>query len=365
MTKILVIEDAQPLRKDIVEMLTFEGFDVIGAENGLEGVQYALETQPDLIICDIMMPELDGYAVLERLRDEPSTRTTPFVFLTARTDRSDVRQGMDLGAEDYLTKPFAASELLTTVRTQLRKREILDQISDQRLEELRDSIILSLPHELRTPLTSILGFSDILMVDAEVLEPKRIVELAQFINNGALRLYRLIENYLFYAQLEILLTDHQRVEAIRHSFTSDPAVIIQSQASNNAQAIGREDDLRLEPVETTSVRIADEYLRKIVEELMDNAFKFSEAGKPVYVGGKVNGDTYVVYVTDHGRGFSSQQIAEIGAYMQFERRIYEQQGSGLGLIISRRLAELHGGAMHIESVPQEKTTIYLTLPLAQ
>jgi DNA-binding response OmpR family regulator len=162
-TRILVIEDAQPLRKDIVEMLTFEGFEVIGAENGIAGVESALETNPDLIICDIMMPELDGYGVLERLRQEPAARTTPFVFLTARTDRSDIRQGMDMGAEDYLTKPFAASELLSTVRAQLHKRDVFEQMSHQKLDELRDSIILSLPHELRTPLTSILGFSDILM----------------------------------------------------------------------------------------------------------------------------------------------------------------------------------------------------------
>ncbi len=363
MTKILVIEDAQPLRKDIVEMLTFEGFDVVGAENGVLGVEYALEANPDLIICDIMMPELDGYGVLERLRQEPATRTIPFIFLTARTDRSDVRQGMELGAEDYLTKPFAASELLSTVRAQLRKREIYEQMSDQKLDELRDSIILSLPHELRTPLTSILGFSDILMVDAFVMEPKRIAELAQYINNAALRLYRLIENYLFYAQLEILLTDSQRIETMRQSFTEDPAVIIHDQAIHGAQTIGREADLKLEAVDTATVRIADEYLKKIVEELVDNAFKFSEAGQPVHVSGRINGGAYVLTVADHGRGMTPQQIAEVGAYMQFDRRIYEQQGSGLGLIISKRLAELHGGWMTVESVPHQNTTISVALPL--
>jgi signal transduction histidine kinase len=363
MTTILVIEDAHPLRKDIVEMLTFEGFDVLGAENGVTGVQSALEANPDLIICDIMMPEMDGYGVLERLRQEPATRTTPFIFLTARTDRSDVRQGMDMGAEDYLTKPFAASELLSTVRAQLRKREIYEQMTDQKLDDLRDSIILSLPHELRTPLTSILGFSDILMVDAYGMEPKRVAELAQYINNAALRLYRLIENYLFYAQLEVLLTDSERIETMRQSFTQDPAVIIQDQALNGAQTIGREADLRLEGVDTATVRIADEYLKKIVEELVDNAFKFSEAGQPVRVSGQVNGRTYVVSVTDHGRGMTPQQIAEVGAYMQFDRRIYEQQGSGLGLIISKRLAELHGGWMTVESVPHRQTTINVTLPL--
>jgi len=94
MKKILVVEDAQSLRKDIVEMLGFEGFEAIGAENGLVGVDRARQVLPDLIICDIMMPGLDGYGVLEELRKDTLTSTIPFIFLTARTDRVDVRQGM-------------------------------------------------------------------------------------------------------------------------------------------------------------------------------------------------------------------------------------------------------------------------------
>jgi signal transduction histidine kinase len=151
---------------------------------------------------------------------------------------------------------------------------------------------------------------------------------------------------------------------MRQSYTQDPAVIIHDQAISGAQTIGRDTDLTVDGVETASVRIADEYLKKIVEELVDNALKFSEAGKSVRVSAQVNGENYVLAVTDHGRGMTPQQVTDVGAYMQFERRIYEQQGSGLGLIISKRLAELHGGWMAIESVPNEQTTIYVTLPLA-
>src|SRR5688572_18958649 len=115
MKRILVIEDAHSLRRDILEMLTFEGYEVAGAEDGLVGVQRARELLPDLIICDIMMPQMDGYGVLETLREEAATASIPFVFLTARTDRVDIRQGMELGADDYLTKPFTAAELLKTV----------------------------------------------------------------------------------------------------------------------------------------------------------------------------------------------------------------------------------------------------------
>jgi signal transduction histidine kinase len=309
-----------------------------------------------------MMPELDGYGVLERLRQEPATKTTPFIFLTARTDRSDIRQGMDLGAEDYLTKPFAATELLATVRTQLKKRVTLEEISEQRLENLRDSIILSLPHELRTPLTSILGFSDILVTDAYIMEPSRIAELAQYINNAALRLYRLIENYLFYAQLEILLTNTARIEAVRRVHTSDPGVFIQDQALQKAQQVGREADLLIGELDTATITIAEEYVKKIVEELVDNALKFSEAGTTVHVSARADSNVYVICVTDQGRGMTPAQIARIGAYMQFDRHVFEQQGSGLGLIITRRLVELHGGVLTIESVLNRQTAVYVTLP---
>ena len=112
MKKILVVEDEQSLRKDIIEMLTYEGFDVIGAENGRVGIEEAQRHLPDLIICDIMMPEINGYDVLAELRKEGKTATIPFIFLTARTDKLDRRQGMEQGADDYLTKPFAIRELL-------------------------------------------------------------------------------------------------------------------------------------------------------------------------------------------------------------------------------------------------------------
>src|SRR5687768_15229318 len=98
MTKILVIEDVHYLRDDVIEVLRFEGFDVRGAENGLVGVEVAREYMHDLIICDIMMPEMDGYGVLETLRSDLKTATIPFIFLTAKTDRVDMRHGMGMGA---------------------------------------------------------------------------------------------------------------------------------------------------------------------------------------------------------------------------------------------------------------------------
>ncbi len=121
MTTVLVIEDEQHIRRNIVDALTYEGYEAIEAENGTIGVQLTLENIPDLIICDVMMPELDGFEVLQQLQSEPTAATIPFIFLTALADRQYVRHGMQLGADDYLTKPFTPDELLSTINTRLTK----------------------------------------------------------------------------------------------------------------------------------------------------------------------------------------------------------------------------------------------------
>jgi CheY-like chemotaxis protein len=121
MQKILVIEDEESIRTNILELLEAEGFSGISAENGSIGLQLAQEQRPDLIICDVMMPELDGYTVLAILRQDPATAMIPFIFLTARSDAADLRKGMELGANDYLTKPCTPTQLLQAISTQLKK----------------------------------------------------------------------------------------------------------------------------------------------------------------------------------------------------------------------------------------------------
>ena len=123
MKKILVIEDQEIIRENIVKLLKAEGFDVTGAENGAQGLNAAVSNLPDVILCDVMMPELDGYGVLVALRSNPVTATVPFVFLTGKADRSEMRQGMELGADDYLTKPFTKAELVGAISSRLKKQE--------------------------------------------------------------------------------------------------------------------------------------------------------------------------------------------------------------------------------------------------
>src|SRR4051794_22278912 len=124
---ILVIEDSNEIRENTVEILELAGYNALTAENGKKGVEIALREKPAVIICDIMMPELDGYGVLHLLRKNPATESTPFIFLTAKTERSDFRKGMEMGADDYITKPFDDSELLGAVEARLKRSSLLEQ----------------------------------------------------------------------------------------------------------------------------------------------------------------------------------------------------------------------------------------------
>lgn len=125
MTTILVIEDQQPIRENITAILETEGYHVIAAKDGSFGLRLVREKQPDLVVCDIMMPGIDGYGVLNALRHNPMTAAIPFIFLSARSDRLDQRQGMNLGADDYLTKPFTRHELLDSIRARLQKHSMI------------------------------------------------------------------------------------------------------------------------------------------------------------------------------------------------------------------------------------------------
>jgi len=125
MRKLLVIDDHDDIRENIAEILSLAGYETFTAENGKRGVETAIKKIPDLVICDIMMPELDGYGVLHLLRKNPATENIPFIFLTAKTERGDFRKGMEMGADDYITKPFDDIELLNAIEVRLRKYDVL------------------------------------------------------------------------------------------------------------------------------------------------------------------------------------------------------------------------------------------------
>lgn len=360
--KVLIIEDDASIRHSLLDLLEAEDYSVAEAENGFEGVDRAREFLPDLIICDIMMPDLDGYGVLEQLHKDQVTAVIPFIFLTAKADRADQRRGMGLGADDYLTKPFTRQDILEAIETRLAKRHELDRRHESELTALRESIALALPHELRTPLSGIKTGASVIVETGTSMTVDEIKNVADIVYQSAERLERLIVNYLAYAEFEVTVRDPKRMDMLRARVTPSATLTIGQEARRVAERLQRTNDLQLN-LQDSPLRIADLHLMKLVEELLSNAFKFSLTGKPVQLSGEVDGKTYRLTVTDHGRGMTAEQIANYGAYIQFERKLHEQQGSGLGLFIARRITEIYSGSLTINSLYGQQTTVEVKLPI--
>jgi two-component system, sensor histidine kinase and response regulator len=360
--KILVIDDEEWLREMVHLALTQKGYDVIEAANGAIGIEVARKELPDLILCDVNMEKVDGYLALSSLRNEPTTASIPFILMTGLADNAGMRHGMELGADDYLPKPFTIDALYAAVEARLKKVQAVRLEAEKKLADLRDNISLMLPHELRTPLNGILAYGEILAADAATLPAHEVAEMGQVIRDSGKRLERLIENFLIYAQIELLGTDPQKLMALRKKQTTAPAKLIEKHAREQAQAVHRPGDIALELAEVP-VPISEDYLAKIVDELVHNAFKFSQAGTKVQVSLTDAQNGITLTVTDQGRGFSTDHITKVGAYMQFDRKMQEQQGQGLGLTIAKRLTELHGGTLAIQSQRGGGTTnVIVKLP---
>ena len=361
MKRILVIDDEEWLRELVHIALTQKGYDVIEAENGAVGIDKARKQLPDLILCDVNMEKLDGYLTLSALRNEPATAGIPFILMTGLADNAGMRHGMELGADDYIPKPFTIEALYAAVETRLKKAQALREEAEKKLADLRGNLSMMLPHEMRTPLNGILAYGEILAAEAATLPASEVAEMGQVIHDSGKRLERLIENFLIYAQIELLGSDAQKTSVLRQKQTQSPAKLIEDQARGQARAANRPDDLTLDLADQP-LPISEGYLAKIVDEVVQNAFKFSEPGKRVSVTLSGSPNSVVLSVTDQGRGFSTEHITKVGAYMQFERAIQEQQGLGLGLVIAKRLTELHGGTLAIQSERGASTTVTVKLP---
>jgi len=212
MVKILVIEDEMEIRANLLELLALEGHDVIGADNGVTGLVGAMEFQPDLILCDVMMPELDGYDVLSALRQEPETALIPFIFLTAFADKGDIRQGMALGADDYLTKPFTCSEVLEAIETRLKRQMLVAEnfearqaqiaAQQEKAQQFRDELdrekielLADMRQNLKGTITTLNAVNSILQTLPAGMERDQSMEILHNVCTAKIRLLTKIPNF--------------------------------------------------------------------------------------------------------------------------------------------------------------------------
>ncbi len=360
---ILIIEDEADIRQDLSLTLKLNDYDVIAGEDGKEGVLLAKKHSPDLIISDIMMPEKDGYEVLEELQQSPETSTIPFLFLTAKTSKDDHRHSMKLGADDFISKPYDIDDLLASVKTRLKKTKQVESKAEIKFNTLRKSLSRSIPHELRTPLNLIMGLSEFLERNFEKTPEAEIKEMINNIYVESKRLNRFVENYIYFANLEIAASSKDEIANIRNQTTPLAEIVIKDIVYFKAGNSGRSLDVNFK-LEDAEIKISYDHFAKVINEVTDNCFKFSERGTPVNIfSKKVNGH-FEFEFEDFGRGMTKQEIDNIGAYMQFGRKIYEQQGNGLGIAITRRIIELHNGEFSIHSEPDNFTKVRMKLPCA-
>lgn len=324
---------------------------MITARNAKEGLAIATESCPDIIISDVIIPGMNGFDLLSELRKQACTRFTPFLFLSELDDHDHIRKGMCMGAADYLTKPVPLPDLIQTIYAHLNKQKAFRENAEWTLKQLRTNVITSLPHELRTPLFGILGFGEIIATQADKMTALEMADIGRDIVTCGKRLHRIIENYLCYIQLEA-----SQPHTPAHITPMQVTELIHCKCATIAAAYDRKEDLSVE-VEPAALLISADFLRKILDELIDNAFRFSGRMDKVSVKGRVSGRHYLLSVEDDGIGMDPDDIARVGAFMQFKREQNEQQGLGLGMAIAKRMTELSGGRFTLNSKAGIGTTV--------
>jgi two-component system, sensor histidine kinase and response regulator len=341
--KVLVIEDDIRWRTWVEANLESAGHKVHTAPDGLAGLELAGTVRPDIILCDIEMPRLNGFGVLEALRQQPGLSEIPLIFLTSRNARVDQRKGMALGADDYLTKPFSREELMSSIAGALGRRESLAERLRHYTDEYRRELAAPWAHELLTPLNGILGIASMLEAEPGAISPAELRELARSIHVSARRQQELARKLVQYFQLEQL----------RELNWSDPTAAVEASSGIEDEVLGvveragRSADLRLQCTRGI-VAITPQWLRTVAGELVENACKFSAKGAPIIVTARPTDGIYRLEVVDAGPGMTAQERAGIAAFRQFDRARQEQQGLGLGLALVRNIALLHRGSFGLE-----------------
>lgn len=364
--KILIIEDHNQMRQLIERHLRKEGYTVLGASNGKDGIALAKEYIPDLILSDIVMPGISGYQVLKEVRSDLHTTHIPLLFISSKTDLAEVRHAMNLGADDYLTKPIQIKELLGAVHARLHKSALVQRQMDATLQKIRSGFVRVLPHEFRTPLSTIIGGTKYVIDSFDDLTKAEILELLKLVSNSTNNLNKLLEKILLFAKLESLAEDVESQLQLRKKYTLNVGDVVSDVVLDSAQKHSRMKDIELNiQAHDTSVAITPVYLTTLITEVMENAFKFSQMDSPIHVSTSIQNGMCYINVKDEGRGMSAAQIKHIGAFTQFDREHYEQQGVGLGFTIIHRIIEIFNGALTIESEPGEGTRIKVGLPIVE
>lgn len=367
MSRILVIEDEPNLRKNILDFLELEGFEVLEAADGQLGVDCAREQHPDLIISDISMPNMDGYKALLELRKHESSANIPVIFLSAMADRSFVRHGMELGADDYLTKPFSYPELLAAIQARLDRRVATQNIASKELESVKKRLARVVSHEMRTPVASILMVQNLLSAQLDSLETHEIRDILDSLQMGSYRIYHLAEQLALMTQLD---TNTLSEDVVSEFGFATPIWTVLMAAVNLSRRFAYRNPsggIQVDDRDKASLVLSNTpSLTHALAEIMANGLDYSPAGRDVTVSQWARDSWVYISITDCGPGMTDEQVEQATRdFEQIDRDHNEQQGLGLGLHLARRIVEAHMGQLEIISRPGSGTQINIALPLCE
>jgi signal transduction histidine kinase len=353
-SKILVIDDEADFRQVIIRFLSKQGFTVVAASDGKAGVGLAGEMLPDLIVCDLNMPGMDGYAVLAALRRDPKLADIPLIFLTGQSQPNQVRQGMSLGADDYLTKPVNLDDLLGAVKVRLSRRQAQRQRQEKQMERAMQ-LFGGIVHDLRDPLFVVLGYTDLLRGGKAGTEggeerPKLILDRMQ---QAVLRMQAIISETLFLARSRMQRLPFDPGPLDLREFCEQLVGDHEESRRLQFQCVGQQF-----PVTADALR-----LRQALDNLLSNALKYSDG--PVVVSLSAGSQTYQIEVRDRGIGIPAAE--QEGIFEPFFRasNTSGRPGHGLGLSIVKSCIEQHGGSVRFLSGSNQGTTFFLELPKAR
>jgi two-component system sensor histidine kinase/response regulator len=348
MATVLIIDDDPMITQNIQFLLSRRGYEVKEALNGEEGIKAALACQPDLILCDVMMPGMTGFDVLETMRVNPKLQQIPFVFLTALSGRSNIRKGMTMGADDYLTKPFTKKDLLDTIETRLQKRDEVATQATGQAESIRERIVSLISQQLPARLASLEMVSEIINMQLKSLSQEELQEYADIIANSARRMSHLVQQLTYFAEIDagrMSMEDNigiwdlliASLNMAREYATEFPDVTVQLNLVH--QDIEITGNLPL--------------LKHGLSELIINAIVFSQ-GTEVRIDqwAKEDGTCWIT-INDTGPGILPH-IAQ--------HEIHD--GHGMGIPLARKIIELHDGSLEIKSVAGKGTQVTIGLRTA-
>ena len=369
---ILVADDDQPNVRLVESILKTNGYAVIRAYDGDEALRLVAEQRPDLLLLDVMMPNLSGFEVCRRLRERHETRLLPIIMITALNALEDKVQGLDLGADDFLSKPINRTELLAKVRSILRVRALQEEIERQKkeleaansellvIQRFKESMTQMVVHDLKNPLAAIMGNIQLMQLQRAQMTAPRLGELLQRTQDSARQMARMIQNILEVAKLE-----ENKMPLRRQPV--DLARVVAEQCAD-LLSVSTRDGVRLESVVPENLPPVDadpELVGRILANLLSNAFKHTPNGGRIVVGAHQEGEEIVTTVTDDGEGIPEDLQPHIfekfvaGESEDRHRRTYD---SGLGLTFCRLAVQAHGGRIWVKSQPGEGTTVHVALP---